>query len=166
MHRRLARGIRPVAALLGRPGTLPPDAVFDAVVRLADELAGVRTLLADPAVTSVRLVLTPEAVVTAEARRTFTALALYGYRVDEVVANRVFPTAAASAWQQSWVAGAGPATGSDRASPSPALPVRTVGYRPDEPVGLASAARGGRRAVRRAPGTTRPRSAGPTSRCG
>ena len=68
--------------------------MFDAVLRLAEELAAVRALLADPAITSVRLVLTPEAVVTAEARRTFTALALYGYQVDEVVANRVFPAAA------------------------------------------------------------------------
>ena len=38
----------------------------------------------------MRLVLTPESVVVAEARRALTQLALYGYRVDGVVANRVF----------------------------------------------------------------------------
>ena len=32
-----------------------------------------------------------EQVVVAEARRTLTSLALYGYRVDALVANRVFP---------------------------------------------------------------------------
>lgn len=42
---------------------------------------------------SVRLVLTPERVVLAEARRSLTTLCLYGYRVDGVVANRVFPPA-------------------------------------------------------------------------
>ena len=40
---------------------------------------------------SVRIVLTPESVVLAEARRSWTTLSLYGYRVDGVVANRVFP---------------------------------------------------------------------------
>ena len=49
----------------------------------------------------MRLVLTPESVVAAEARRTFTALALYGYSVDLVVANRVFP-AGDDEWRAGW----------------------------------------------------------------
>src|SRR5215472_15353033 len=76
-HRRLARGMRPIAAMMGRGDVIPPDSLFEALLRLSDELASVRDLLADPAVTSVRLVLTPESVVASEARRTFTALALY-----------------------------------------------------------------------------------------
>jgi len=137
VHRRLARGIRPVSALLGRPGSLPPDAVFDAVVRLAEELTEVRELLADPATTSVRLVLTPEAVVTAEARRTFTALALYGYQVDEVVVNRVFPAGDddGSAWQRSWVAAQARQLAAIEESFA-GLPLRRVGYVADEPVGV------------------------------
>jgi arsenite-transporting ATPase len=135
VHRRLARGIRPVSALLGRSSGLPPDAVFDAVVRLAGELAEARELLADPAATSVRLVLTPEEVVIAEARRTFTALALYGYQVDEVVVNRIFPAGAAgSAWQQSWVR-AQQRRLSVIADSFAGLPMRAVEYRSDEPVG-------------------------------
>jgi arsenite-transporting ATPase len=137
VHRKLARGMRPLTAMLGRGGTIPPDAAFDAIVRLADDLASVQALLADPEVTSVRLVLTPEAVVTAEARRTFTALALYGYRVDEVVANRVFPAdevAVASEWQRSWV------TAQQRqlaaiSDSFAGLPVRRACYFPAEPVG-------------------------------
>jgi len=138
VHRRLARGMRPVSALLARPAAVPPDAAFDAVVRLAGELAEARTLLTDPATTSVRLVLTPEAVVTAEARRTFTALSLHGYRVDQVVANRVFPAGEAdgSAWQRSWVAAQQRQLASIAESFGD-LPIVTVGYRPDEPVGVA-----------------------------
>jgi arsenite-transporting ATPase len=136
VHRRLARGMRPVSALLGRPGSLPPDAVFDAVVRLAGELAEVRALLADPATTSVRLVLTPEAVVIAEARRTFTALALYGYQVDQVLVNRVFP-AGDSDWQRSWVRAQQRQLAAIEESFA-GLPVRSAGYRPDEPVGPGS----------------------------
>ncbi len=102
-HRRLARSMRPFAAVLGRGDALPPDDLFAAVLTLMDELSSVRRLLGDPATTSVRLVLTPEAVVTAEARRTFTALSLYGYGVDMVVANRVMPDGAGE-WQQGWAA--------------------------------------------------------------
>ncbi len=42
-------------------------------------------------ITGIRIVLTPESVVIAEARRLFTALALHGYAVDAVVVNRVLP---------------------------------------------------------------------------
>jgi arsenite-transporting ATPase len=137
VHRKLARGMRPLTAMLGRGGAIPPEAAFDAIVRLAAELASVQAMLADPEVTSVRLVLTPEAVVTAEARRTFTALALYGYRVDEVVANRVFPAddaSAASAWQQSWVSAQSEQLNAIRDSFA-GLPVRGASYLPAEPVG-------------------------------
>ena len=40
---------------------------------------------------SVRLVMTPDRMVVAEAMRTFTYLSLYGYLTDAVVVNRVFP---------------------------------------------------------------------------
>ncbi|MGH3745697.1 MAG: ArsA family ATPase, partial [Mycobacteriales bacterium] len=98
-ERRVAR------ALLSRVASVPvPDpTVFEAVQRLQTELADVRALLTDPATSSVRLVLTPEAVVVAEARRTLTALSLHGYRVDGVVANRVFP-AGGDAWRTRWAA--------------------------------------------------------------
>jgi arsenite-transporting ATPase len=137
VHRRLARGMRPVSALLGRPGTLPSEAVFDAVVRLAEDLDRVRLLLTDRAITSVRLVLTPEAVVTAETRRTFTALSLYGYQVDGIVANRIFPDdpAGCSGWQRGWVAAQAEqlvAIGESFVG----LPVQRLRYRAGEPVGL------------------------------
>jgi arsenite-transporting ATPase len=52
-----------------------------------------RTLLADPEITSVRLVLTPERLVVAESRRTLAALALRDIRVDGMIANRLVPRA-------------------------------------------------------------------------
>jgi arsenite-transporting ATPase len=59
--------------------------------RLAAHLESLRRLLTDPSVTTVRLVLTPERVVLAEARRTLSALALRGIGVDGLVVNRVLP---------------------------------------------------------------------------
>ena len=90
-ERRIVKALRPVLAkAAGVP--MPQDDVFDAVERLHRDLEEVHALLTGPDA-SVRLVLTPETVVVAEARRSLTTLSLFGYRVDGVVANRVFPDA-------------------------------------------------------------------------
>lgn len=101
VSRRLNRVAGPV---LSRVGGLPMagDAVFGATLRFYDRLERVRALLADPARTSVRLVVNPERMVIAEARRTATYLALFGYRVDAVVANRLLPEAVTDPWFDRW----------------------------------------------------------------
>lgn len=136
-ERRVVRSLRP---LLGRVSSLPvpDDAVFEAVARLQAELADVRSLLVDPAVTSVRLVLTPEAVVVAEARRTLTALSLHGYHVDGVLANRVFP-AGGDHWRQGWAAAQAAQLTLIRASFG-GLRLWQVAYGEREPVGVAALA--------------------------
>ena len=59
-------------------------------------------MLIDPDGTSVRLVVNPERLVIAEARRTYTYLSLFGYRVDAVIANRLLPEAISDPWFDSW----------------------------------------------------------------
>jgi len=135
-HRRLARSVRP---LLSRAtaGALPDDGVLAAVERLYSQLAAVQGLLTDPAITSVRLVLTPESVVLAEARRTFTSLALYGFAVDGVVANRVIPAGGEDPWRAAWVGAQAEQLAEARRSFA-GLPVYPVPYLAAEPVGLAA----------------------------
>ena len=113
---------------------MPKDSVFDAVERLHADLTEVRDLLTGPEA-PVRLVLTPESVVVAEARRSLTTLSLYGYRVDGVVANRIFPAADADPWRRQWVV-AQTAILAEVESRSPPLPIWRSPYRPREPVGL------------------------------
>ena len=132
-HRRVARALSPLLSRATGFGA-PPDEVFDAVERLHAELGEVRALLTDPVTASVRLVLTPEVVVVAEARRTLTALALHGYRVDEVVANRVIPAGGTDPWRARWAAAQAGQLDEVRGSFS-GLPLRVVSYRPVEPVG-------------------------------
>jgi arsenite-transporting ATPase len=72
-------------------------------------------------------------VVAAEARRTFTALALYGYAVDLIVANRVFP-AGNDAWRAGWAAAQRRQLAAIRDSFA-GLPVRELPYHAEEPVG-------------------------------
>ena len=108
--------------------------MFDALRRLHHDLADVRTMLSGPAA-SVRLVLTPEAVVVAEARRSLTTLSLYGYRVDGVIANRVFPAAGADNWRRQWVA-AQRGILEEVADSFRPLPIWESPYRACEPVGV------------------------------
>ncbi|MFM7509430.1 MAG: ArsA family ATPase, partial [Actinomycetota bacterium] len=91
--RRVHRIVRPV---LGRLTNLPvaDDRVVESGAAFLERLEAVRALLADPAATSVRLVVQPERMVLAEARRTWTSLSLFGYSVDAVVVNRVLPASA------------------------------------------------------------------------
>jgi arsenite-transporting ATPase len=93
-----------VAPVLSRVTRLPVagDDVLGAVQRFYDELDGVKELLTDPERTSVRLVVNPERMVIAEARRTHTYLALFGYRVDAVVANRLLPDEVVDPWFKAW----------------------------------------------------------------
>jgi arsenite-transporting ATPase len=99
--RRVNRVLSPV---LSRVTNLPVagDEVFGAARRFYERLEGVKEILADAATTSVRLVVNPERMVIAEARRTYTYLSLFGYRVDAVVANRVLPDDVTDPWFARW----------------------------------------------------------------
>ncbi len=133
VQRRVVRALRPVLTrTAGVP--MPEDSVFEAVERLHADLDDVRRVLTGSGA-SVRLVLTPETVVVAEARRSLTTLSLYGYRVDGVVANRVFPEGAGDAWRQGWVEAQGRVLREVRESFA-GLPVWCSAYTPAEPVGV------------------------------
>lgn len=120
------------------PARLASRSTAAAAIRLAEHLDGLRELLVDPEVTSVRVVLTPERLVVAETRRTLAALALRGIQVDGLIANRLVPRASrwrgpAASWlrtrraeQDSVLAELGTST---------TLPVHLVEHRPVEPVG-------------------------------
>jgi arsenite-transporting ATPase len=131
-QRTLLRAFKPV---LGRAAgvPMPGDSVLDAVERLHADLRDVRDLLTGPTA-SVRVVLTPERVVLAEARRAYTNLSLFGYRVDGVVANRVFPADGADPWRAGWVAAQAEVLAETAAS-FEGLPLWRSEYRTAEPVG-------------------------------
>ncbi|WP_370249960.1 ArsA family ATPase [Nocardioides sp.] len=134
---RVMKALRPVLSrAAGVP--MPQGTVFDAVERLHGELDEVRRMLTGPR-SSVRIVLTPEQVVLAEARRSYTSLSLYGYRVDGVVANRIFPAQGADDWRTRWVL-AQDAVLTEVTASFAGLPVWRSEYRPTEPVGVEALA--------------------------
>lgn len=80
-----------------------PDAdVFDSVEELVGYLERISQLLSDSAVSSMRLVLNPEKMVVKEAQRAYTYLNLYGYAVDAIICNRVFPTHLTDQYFDQW----------------------------------------------------------------
>ncbi|RJS44834.1 ArsA family ATPase [Nocardioides cavernaquae] len=137
--RRAVKAFRPVLTrAVGVP--MPEDTTFDAIERLHAELEECRQILSGPDA-SVRLVLTPENVVLAEARRSFTTLSLYGYRVDGVVANRIFPAPTddepADSWRAGWVEAQAKVLAEVEQSFA-GLQLWRSEYRTGEPVGVAA----------------------------
>jgi arsenite-transporting ATPase len=136
-QRRMVKVLKPVLAkAAGVP--MPDDAAFAAMARLHQDLEQVRDILAGKDC-SVRLVLTPETVVVAEARRSLTTLSLYGYTVDGVLANRVFPDEGTDAWRARWVEAQRQVLREVEQSFA-GLPVWCSEYQAAEPVGVAALA--------------------------
>lgn len=101
MGRRLTASLGPVVQRLGKI-PVANDEVFGAAERMYHQLDGVRELLRDSDRSTVRLVLNAEKMVIAEARRTYTYLSLFGYRVDAVIANRLIPDHVSDPWFSQW----------------------------------------------------------------
>ena len=103
IHRRVVGVLKPII----RPFTdlpLPGDDVYAAGEDLFRRLEELHALLADPNVSSVRLVVNAEKMVIKEAQRTFTYLNLYGYATDAVVCNRLLPDEVRDDYFQTWKA--------------------------------------------------------------
>jgi arsenite-transporting ATPase len=81
---------------------LPDEDAVAEVQRLAGNLVAMHEILRDRDTASLRLVMTPDRMVVAEAMRTFTYLSLYGYATDAVIVNRVFPAAVDGTYFGAW----------------------------------------------------------------
>ena len=100
--RRIAKVARPVINRVTAMPLIGDDKVFEALAQFYERLDGIREILADPEITSARLVMNPEKMVIAEARRTYTYLGLFGYTVDTAVVNRVLPDMITDPYFKRW----------------------------------------------------------------
>jgi len=88
--RRAMRLARPVLQpMMHMP--LPSDEVYASLKDLLMDLDGMRKVLTDPEITTVRIVLNLEKMVVKEAKRAYTYLSLFGYITDAVIVNRILP---------------------------------------------------------------------------
>ncbi len=83
---------------------LPGEEVYDTVERLYKRVGDMKAVLADPEVTSIRLVLNPEKMVIEETRRAYTYLNLFGFVCDAVIANKVLPDEVTDKYFAEWKA--------------------------------------------------------------
>jgi arsenite-transporting ATPase len=101
-ERRLLKLIRPVAKIVTGGLELPDDNVMNSIEKFVRELEELQKMIVDPAITSVRVVINPEKMVIAEARRSFTYLNLFGFNTDAIVVNRVLPAEAGTGYWSTW----------------------------------------------------------------
>jgi arsenite-transporting ATPase len=71
-----------------------PLELLNALDKLDEATAELRTILSNPEIASYRVVLQPEKMVIREAERAISYLGLFNYPVDSVIVNRILPDAA------------------------------------------------------------------------
>jgi arsenite-transporting ATPase len=101
LERSVAKFMRPVInTISGVP--IPEEAYFENLQELHRKLSGIDQLMADPKITTVRLVTNPEKVVLKETQRAFTFFCLYGLTVDAVIVNRILPAEIQDKFFDAW----------------------------------------------------------------
>lgn len=101
-ERRLIKLVRPISKIVTGGLELPNDAALNSIETFVNDLEKLQKMIMDEAVTSVRLVINPEKMVIAEARRAFTYLNLFGFNTDAIVVNRVMPLEAGTGYWSTW----------------------------------------------------------------
>ena len=101
IQRNVAKVARPIVK--GVYGfDLPSEDVFSDVKKLVEALDGIKEILTDVKTTSVRFVVNPEKMVIKEAQRAYTYMNLFGYWVDAIFINRVYPEVISDAYFGKW----------------------------------------------------------------
>jgi len=101
MERALAKYVGPVAKRL-YDVPIPGDDYFEAISILFERLKGVDQILADPDITTVRLVTNPEKIVLKETQRAFMYFCLYKMNIDAIIINRILPEDVKDIYFQAW----------------------------------------------------------------
>ncbi len=92
IEKKVLKIIKPIAEpLIDVP--LPSDEVLDKIQELYIKISELKDIL-ESKDTSVRIVMNPEKMVIRESERAFTYLNLFGYRVDCIIVNKIFPDVA------------------------------------------------------------------------
>jgi arsenite/tail-anchored protein-transporting ATPase len=134
IERKVAKVVRPVFNRVIGP-LIANEQVFKAIERMHHTLEDVRGLLTDQRSSTVRLVMNAEKMVIAEARRTYTYLNLFGYRVDAAICNRLLPDEVHDPYFKKWKVVQSEHLSSIREAFSP-VPVLTVPLYDREMIGV------------------------------
>jgi arsenite-transporting ATPase len=82
---------------------MPSDSVFDDIEKLIYKMDGLRELMWNKDIVSIRIVTSPEKIVIKETKRNFSYLHLYNYNVDAIIVNKVYPKEALEGYFHKWI---------------------------------------------------------------
>lgn len=83
---------------------MPNKIAMNEIEKMFLKLVELQELLKDRAVTSVRIVTTPEKMVLEETKRSYMYLNLYNFNVDGIYINRILPVDLGNAFFEQWIA--------------------------------------------------------------
>lgn len=82
---------------------MPEDAIFDEIEVLCRKMEELQKLMWNQDIVSIRIVTTPEKIVTSEAKRNFSYLHLFHYNVDAIIVNKVYPKESLPGYFGKWI---------------------------------------------------------------
>lgn len=100
--RKIAKVIRPAAERLTRI-PFPKDEVYASIEKLYMKMIKIKELLLDNKTTTIRLVINPEKMVINESQRAYTYLNMFGFTVDAVIVNKVYPKEINNSYLSNWL---------------------------------------------------------------
>lgn len=100
--RKIAKIVRPAAERLTRI-PFPKDEVYASIEKLYVKMIKIKELLLDNKSTTIRLVINPEKMVINESQRAYTYLNMFGFTVDAVIVNKVYPQEIDNSYLSNWL---------------------------------------------------------------
>jgi len=94
--------LRPLSKISPLGKMVAPEEVYVSVDTMFGELEGLTEILGNNDITSVRLVMNPEKMVIKESQRALTYLGMYGFLVDNVIVNRIYPIDKDAGYMNLW----------------------------------------------------------------
>ena len=101
VERRIMKFVRPIVNPL-IDLELPSEDIYGNVEELYRRLDGMKDILSNERTSSIRLVMNPEKMVIRESQRAYAYFCLFGFPVDAVVVNRVFPEGVGGEYLEKW----------------------------------------------------------------
>ena len=83
--------IKTVGKVIRKTTGIPIDKGYDEIQSLFSKFETIQKVFLDSNTTSIRIVCNPEKMVIQEAKRSLSYLQLYGYNVDALIINRIYP---------------------------------------------------------------------------
>ncbi|UCD89957.1 MAG: ArsA family ATPase [Desulfobacterales bacterium] len=103
IERSILKLIRPIGKRIkGIKDLLPEDDLYVTFGQIIEDIGRLGVILRNPEMSSIRLVLNPDKIAIAESKRTYTYFSLFGFPVDGIFVNKLFPAELETGYFKKW----------------------------------------------------------------